>query len=276
MSEKILEAKRIGFIGAGNMAEALISGLIDSGEVRPKQISIGDIDQKRLDYMKATYAVSPVEDNRKIVESSDVVLVAVKPQQIEEALQGVDRSIHEGTVVISVAAGTPTAKLESLTGPKAKIVRAMPNTPALKRQGMTAIYPGPRSGREEQGIAEAIFGAVGKTIVVESESLIDAATALSGSGPAYLFYFAELMIEAGREIGFEPEVAEELVYQTWLGSTHLLLESNLSAAELRRRVTSPGGTTEAALKVFESKGIRAILREAIRKAFERSQELTAR
>ncbi|MBI4208470.1 MAG: pyrroline-5-carboxylate reductase [Deltaproteobacteria bacterium] len=272
MKEQVLKSKTIGFIGAGNMAQALISGLVASKQVQAEQIFVFDIDSQRLKSICKDLRVTSTSGNHELAEKAEILILAVKPQQVEGALEKMQlRSDH---LLISIAAGTTTQKLEKLTASKPKIVRVMPNTPALHRQGITAIFIGPRSGEKEAKIAEAIFNAVGKTVRIDSESLMDAVTALSGSGPAYFFHLAELMVEAGIELGLDSKTATELVLQTLQGSASLAVSSQRPLAELRKQVTSPGGTTEAALRIFESRDLRGMVKEAVRRAFERSRELS--
>jgi pyrroline-5-carboxylate reductase len=274
MIQNILNSKKIGFIGAGNMAEALISGLIASKQVQPEQISVSDIDLQRLKSICENFGVTSASRNDELAARTEILILAVKPQQVEKALEKI-QSFDNEHLLISIAAGITTQKLEKLTASKPKIVRVMPNTPALQRQGITAILLGPRSGEKEAQIAEALFSAVGKTVRIDSEPLMDAVTALSGSGPAYFLHFAELMVETGVELGLDSKTATELVLQTLQGSATLAVNSKRSLAELRKQVTSPGGTTEAALKIFESRDLRGMVREAIRRAYERSKELSS-
>ncbi len=272
--KKALTNKKIGFIGAGNMAEALISGLITSKQVRPDQIFISDIDSQRRNLLEKRYGVKPVAESATLCKDSNILILAVKPQQVEKALEEAKKSISSENLLISIAAGITTQKLATLTESKPKIVRAMPNIAALQRQGITALFLGHRSGEKEKEASEAIFNAVGKTVQIELEELMDAVTALSGSGPAYFFHLAELMVEGGIELGLHVKTATELVLQTLQGAATLARNANVSLAKLREQVTSPGGTTEAALKIFESRDLRSIMKEALLRAYQRGKEIS--
>lgn len=258
-----LKNRTIAFIGAGNMAEALIRGLLAAKTVAPHQIIAHDIRADRLEFLAGKFGI------RTGAAEADIIVVAVKPQQMSDALAQV-KGEH---LVISIAAGITTARIEKEIGGKPRVVRAMPNTPALVGAGATALCKGKHATDEDLATAESILGAVGTTLRVE-EKLMDAVTALSGSGPAYIFLVTEAMIQAGMKAGLSKELARKLTIQTVYGAGKLLVESGESPESLRRKVTSPGGTTEAALKVMDEKKLVEIFVEAIRAAARRSQELS--
>ncbi len=267
-----LNNKTIAFIGAGNMAEALIRGLLAAKEVEPEQIIAADVRAERLSFFREMFHIRTAHNNTAAAQAADIILLAVKPQQMGAVLNEI-KSNARGRLVVSIAAGISTDNIERGLGGKARVVRAMPNTPALVSAGAAALAKGAYATEEDLSVAEAILGAVGITARVE-EKLIDAVTALSGSGPAYVFYVAEAMISAGIEAGLSKELAGKLTIQTILGASKLMVESGESAESLRRKVTSPGGTTEAALKVMNDRKLVEILIEAIKAASRRSKELS--
>ncbi len=260
-----LKDKTIAFVGAGNMGEALIRGLLAAGTVKPQHIIAMDVRPDRLEFLKKTFRIRTTAT----APEADILVLAVKPQQMSEAL----RSLPNRSLIISIAAGVTTARIEQELGAKARVVRVMPNTPALVGAGAAALCKGAHATEEDLATAEAILGAVGITVRVE-ERLIDAVTALSGNGPAYIFYVAEAMIDAGVKAGLTREVAAKLALQTIYGAGKLLIESSDAPAMLRQKVTSPGGTTEAALKVMTERKLMEIFREAITAATKRGKELS--
>jgi pyrroline-5-carboxylate reductase len=263
----------IAFLGGGNMAEALIRGLLAARLLPPQQVIVTDVRPERLDYLTRQFGIRALADNPAAAREADIVLLAVKPQQMIEVLKSIKSKISDSKLVISIAAGVPTARVERELGGKAHVVRVMPNTPALVGAGAAALCKGGYATNDDLETAEAILGAVGITVRTE-ERFLDAVTALSGSGPAYLFYVAEAMIQAGVEVGLTKEVAKKLAIQTVFGAGKLLKESGEDPAELRRKVTSPGGTTEAALKVMNERQLAGIFGEAIQAAARRSKELS--
>lgn len=268
-----LNNKSVSFIGAGNMAEALIRGLLTAGTVAPEQVVATDIRADRLDQLKQQYGIGIETDNAVAASRADIMILAVKPQQMSEVLASLNPPIGKSKLVVSIAAGVTTGRIEQELGGDVRVVRVMPNTPALVGEGAAAVAAGAHAGEDDLAAAETILAAVGRVVRVE-ERLMDAVTALSGSGPAYVFYVAEAMIAAGREMGLEEGVATQLAIQTIKGAGRLLAESDDTAAELRRKVTSPGGTTEAALTVLEAKEFKKIFAEAIAAATRRGQELS--
>ena len=264
----------IGFIGAGNMATALVEGLLATG-VAASQLWGADTDVAKLQTLAAK-GVHTSTDNLSIVAACDVVILAVKPQVMGAVVQPLRAALAAKPVLLlSVAAGIPCARLAEWSSPKQAIVRCMPNTPALVQAGASALYANAVVSAEQRDIAGAILQAVGLACWLDQEAQMDAVTALSGSGPAYFFLLLEAMQAAGTELGLSAEVAKALALQTAFGAAKLALASDVDAAELRRRVTSPGGTTEAAIRQFESEHFRDIVARALGKAAARSAELAS-
>jgi pyrroline-5-carboxylate reductase len=268
-----LKNKTIAFLGAGNMGEALIRGLLTAKTIMPSQIIATDVRPERLGDLAKTFGIRTTDDNVKAVANADIVLLAVKPQQMSAVLAPLKLATTVRKVFISIAAGVTTARIESELGGKARVVRVMPNTPALVGAGAAALAKGACATDDDLATAELILGAVGITVRVE-ERLIDAVTALSGSGPAYVFYVTEAMIKGGVAAGLDEALARKLAIQTVYGAAKLLEESGEEPESLRRKVTSPGGTTEAALKVMGERKLAEIFAEAIKAAEQRSRELS--
>jgi len=276
--------KKTGFIGAGNMAEAIMGAITRTGVISPSMVYASDINNERLNMLKKNYGISVAADNLKLFSMCDIVLLAVKPQHMADVLQQLtsqtEYSVPRRKLVISIAAGVPLAKLESLLySPLSKrehenlpIIRVMPNTPALVLAGMSGMTPNRHVLPDDINAARTILEAMGKVIEFKEDDL-DAVTALSGSGPAYLFYLAESMIMAGINLGLDPYDASILTNTTLKGAVVLMEEMNESPELLRRRVTSPGGTTEEAFKVLEKKKVKESIAEAIAAAARRSKEL---
>lgn len=266
----------IGFVGSGNMAEALIKGITTAGVYKPENVFISDIKAERLKFLAEKYNVVPLENNAGLAAKVDVLVLSVKPQKMTDALQSIKDALKKDALVISIAAGKRIADIAAVLGDIA-IVRVMPNTPALISEGASALFANDKA-KPMLEKAKSIFSAVGEAVVVDDESLIDAVTAVSGSGPAYYFLLMEEMIKAAGQLGLPDDVAKILVLQTAKGAALLAADADKRAespAELRRKVTSPGGTTEAALKVFAERGFSPLIAEAIKKAYERSQQLSA-
>jgi len=268
-----LQNKTIAFIGAGNMGEALIRGLLAAGTVRPQQIMASDLKTDRLQLFSKAFGIRTTTNNAAAVAAANIVLLAVKPQQITEVLGSLRDQMTMDKLLISIAAGVPTARIEKELGKTPRVIRVMPNTPALVGAGAAALCKGKYATDDDLATAEAILDAVGITVRTE-EKFLDAITALSGSGPAYIFLVAEAMIKAGIEMGLEEDVATTLTIQTVLGAAKLMLESGEPPADLRRKVASPGGTTEAALEVMSERKLVDIFVEAIKAAARRSRELS--
>jgi len=265
----------IGFIGGGNMAEALIKGIVASGVYAPENVLVSDIRAERLEFLADKYGVVAVASNSELASRVETLVLSVKPQKMIEVLEGVKGTIAAKTLVISIAAGIKVANLAAVLGEIA-IIRVMPNTPALIGEGASALFANEQA-KPLLEKATSIFSSVGKAVVVDDEDLIDAVTAVSGSGPAYYFLLMEEMIKVGVELGLSESFARDLVLQTARGAGLLAAEADRngeSPAELRRNVTSPGGTTEAALKVFAANGYSRLVNSAMTAARDRGRELS--
>ena len=265
--------KKIVFVGGGNMGEALVAGLIGSGAWKPSQIIVTDVRPEQLEKLQKTYKVGTSADNRWAVRDAQVLLLAVKPQHMKHVLEELGPVMRQTQLVLSIAAGIPTLFIENFLAKGVAVIRIMPNTPALVGQGAAALALGRFAKESHEKMARGIMGTVG-TVVTVPESDMDAVTAVSGSGPAYVFYLAEMMKDAAVQLGLAPHVADQLVRQTIKGAGALLAQSREEAHTLRQRVTSPGGTTEAALKVMEKAKVRVIFSKALKRAAERSRELS--
>ena len=262
----------LGFIGAGNMATALVKGLTRSRLYTPNRLTASDPDGSKLKAITESFGLKGSVDNRALVRDASIIILAVKPQVIREVLEGVKGEIRRDHLVISIAAGIPTKMIHSIIGADIPVVRVMPNTPALIQKGISALAPGTSATPEHVETTRKIFDAIGETVLVR-EDMMDAVTALSGSGPGFLFRIMECFVNAGETVGFDHEISRRLVIQTFLGATLLAGESGKTLSELRKMVTSPGGTTEAGLAVFEQRGLEAITQEVVKAAYERGVEL---
>jgi pyrroline-5-carboxylate reductase len=266
------DAGKIGFIGAGNMATALIKGLIKSGLYEPERILAADNDPEKLGKISKEFGVSGYGSNRDLVKESGVVVLSVKPQVIRGVLEEAGEVFREDHLVVSIAAGIPLRMIQGILKKDVPLIRVMPNTPALIQQGMSAIAPGKNATGEHLEAVRAIFKAVGKAVIV-SEEMMDAVTAVSGSGPGFVFRIMECFVEAGIDLGFDSDTALELVLQTMLGAARVASESDKSLSQLREMVTSPGGTTAAGLAVFEKIGLEEMIKAVLKAACDRSHEL---
>lgn len=267
--------RKIGFIGGGNMAEAIIRGILSSGLYTPPEITASDIKADRLAYLVKEYGIQTTQNNQEVVEHAQVVLICVKPQNVARMLDGIAGQVNNDVLVISIAAGITTSYLAEKLG-DVQIIRAMPNTPAMVDEGATALYASSASQASLNHAVE-LFSAVGRVVTVEKEDLIDVVTAVSGSGPAYFFFLMEKMVAAAVEMNLPANIAEELVYQTAKGAGVLAkqaYERGESPAELRRKVTSARGTTEAAVHVFLERDFGGTIFAGIKKARNRSVELS--
>jgi pyrroline-5-carboxylate reductase len=260
----------IAFIGGGNMATALIQGLIATHTARREQLVVSDIRPEGLAQLRDKYGVRTTLDNRAACQN-DVIVLSVKPQSFAGLLPTIAPHLAPSTLVISIAAGVPLRAIEAAL-PQSRVVRAMPNTPALVSAGATAIAPGSKATQEDLTLATKIFVSVGQVVQVD-ETHMDAVTALSGSGPAYVFLLAEALAAAGAELGLAPDVAAVLAAQTIYGAGKLLTESHDAPAELRRKVTSPGGTTAAGLEALEARDFAGAITACLRAANARGNEL---
>jgi len=264
---------RLGFVGGGNMAEALVSGILKAGLVEPSRVFVSDTKEERRKHLSSRYGVKTTKDNLEVVRECDTVIIAVKPQQIKEVLEEMAGTVGDHHLVITVAAGVSARFVEGKLGGSVPVIRVMPNMPANVQEAATAISPGGHARQAHIDTVLKIFNSIGSAVVVD-ESQMDSVTAVSGSGPAYFFYMIEALTEAGVEQGLAPEVARELAVQTACGAAQVALSTMEDPAELRKKVTSPGGTTEAAIAVLEEKGWKKILREAVKAARVRSEELS--
>ncbi|MCP4681356.1 MAG: pyrroline-5-carboxylate reductase [Desulfobacterales bacterium] len=262
----------LGFIGAGNMATALVKGLIQSGAYERDQLQVSDTQEGALKMMADQFGVKCYSSNNELVRESPVVVLAVKPQNMKDVLEGVKEEIRDDHLLISIAAGIPLNMIKGLLDRDIPLIRVMPNTPALVQKGMSALAGGKEVRPEHMEIGKRIFDAVGETVEVE-ETMMDAVTALSGSGPGYVFRMMECMVDAGAAVGMEKETSLSLVIQTFLGAAYLAKESEYSLSMLREMVTSPGGTTAAGLAIFDKMGLENIFKNAVDAAYKRSMEL---
>lgn len=272
MANQDLEGRRIGFLGCGAMARALAGGLVDAG-VPAGQILGSDPFAEARDQFAAAVGATTTEDNAEVVAESDVVVLAVKPGAVAGVLAALDDSICEKPLWISIAAGVPLAALQGGLPAGARVVRTMPNTPALVRAGATAWFPAATVGDDEAGLVEAVLGAAGWCWRAPNEDLLDAVTGLSGSGPAYVFLILEALADAGVRQGLPRDAAQELAVRTVLGAAKLALETGQHPGVLKDQVTSPGGTTIAGLERLETGGVRAALYDAVAAATQRSRDL---
>jgi pyrroline-5-carboxylate reductase len=268
-----MSTPNLSFIGAGNMARSLIGGLIADGWPAA-HIRAADPDPDQRASLASHFGIGLLDDNHAAAESADVVVLAVKPQVMYTVAQEIASTVQtHRPLVISIAAGIRSADLDRWLGGNTAIVRCMPNTPALVQSGATALFANPRVDSGQRDRAETILRAVGLTLWLEREEQMDAVTALSGSGPAYFFLIMEALQAAGERLGLPADTARLLALQTAFGAAKMALESPEDAAVLRRRVTSPGGTTERALQVLEEGGLRDLLLRAMSAARDRSREL---
>jgi len=268
-----VESLQIAFIGAGNMASSIIGGLLDQG-LDASCIRASDPSAESLERLQRLGAIRTSHSNPDTVAGADIVILAVKPQVMSAVTSDIrDAVAASGCTVISIAAGITIASLEAGLGQSTAIIRCMPNTPALLRAGASALMANQVASAQQQDRAAAVLGAVGTVCWVEQEQQLDAVTALSGSGPAYFFLFMEAMVAAGEALGLDPQTSQALAIQTGLGSARMAAESDVDLAELRRRVTSPGGTTERAVESFEAAGLRAIVATAMQAAADRAAEM---
>ncbi|MDQ3954184.1 MAG: pyrroline-5-carboxylate reductase [Actinomycetota bacterium] len=263
---------RLAVLGGGKMGEALVAGLLASGWRSPGDIAVTGRREERLAELSDRYGVETSLENAAAVKGAEVVVLAVKPQDIEVLLSSISTELVADQLVLSVIAAIPTSFIEERLTVDVPVVRAMPNTPSVVHEGMAGIASGKHAQDEHLKLAGDVLGHVGRVVVV-AEEYLDAVTAISGSGPAYFALLAEAMIEAGILLGLSREVSTDLVVQTMLGSAKLLRDEKMHPVELREMVTSPGGTTIRAIRVLEQSGVRAAFLNAIQAAMERSKEL---
>ncbi len=264
--------KKIAFLGAGNMAGALVKGLISAGAASSAEIFCTDTRKERLEELREKHGVRVGQDNAEAAAWADVVVLSTKPQVFDRLLPDVARGLSEGALVLSIAAGVPIAAIEARLPPGTRVVRTMPNTPCLVDAGATAIAAGSFASEADVQLARDLFSSVGVTVVLD-ETLLDAITGLSGSGPAYIFLIIEALSDAGVKMGLHRESAQLLSAQTVLGSAKLLLETGEHPGRLKDMVTSPGGTAIAGLHTLEAGGLRTTLINAVETATARAKQL---
>lgn len=262
---------RIAFIGAGNMAASLIGGLRAKG-LDAAQIRASDPGAETRAKVTAEHGIEVFADNAQAIEGADVVVLAVKPQAMKAVCEAIRPSLKPNQLVVSIAAGITCASMNNWLGAQ-PIVRCMPNTPALLRQGVSGLFATAEVNADQRQQAQELLSAVGIALWLTEEQQLDAVTAVSGSGPAYFFLLIEAMTAAGVKLGLPAEIAAQLTLQTALGAAHMAVASDVDAAELRRRVTSPAGTTEAAIKSFQAGGFEALVEKALGAAAHRSAEM---
>ncbi len=263
---------KIAFIGGGNMGEATLSAILDKGLSMPQAISVSDIDEARRQYLRQEYGVAVTSSNREAVTTSEVVVLAIKPQNLAEVMTELNGQLKSAQLVLSIIAGTGINTLR-LGLKHSCIVRAMPNMPAQIGEGISVWTATPEVTQQQKERASSILGAMGKAIYVDDEKYIDMATAVSGSGPAYFFLMVEALVNAAVDIGLPRDMAQELVVQTILGSGQVIQRSGKSPAELRRMVTSPGGTTAEALLQLDKGGFNDLVLQAVRAAYNKAKQL---
>ncbi|MDR3478221.1 MAG: pyrroline-5-carboxylate reductase [Gammaproteobacteria bacterium] len=263
----------ISIIGSGNMGASLVGGLI-ADDYPPQKIWVADLDETKLKHLKHQFNVNITTDNHEAVKVAEIVMLAIKPQVLSAVITDLKSTIQKHKpLILSIAAGIRETSLQNWLGGNIAIVRAMPNTPALIGCGASALFANKWVTQEQHNAAESILRSVGLVVWLEDENLMDIVTALSGSGPAYFFLFMEAMQLTAEKLGLPKSIARLLTLQTAFGASRMALESEESVAELRKRVTSPGGTTEQAIRVFEEASLRQIVEDALTAAKNRSEEL---
>jgi pyrroline-5-carboxylate reductase len=267
--------KKLGFIGAGNMAGALLKGILAARLYRAADLWVTDSVAAQRRRVRRRYGVSSARDNQELVRASQILLLAVKPQVLPDVLTEIEPDVRPHHLFISIAAGVPLCRLETGLGGHARVVRVMPNTPALLGKGMSVLVKGSRATPGDLRRALRIFRGVGDALSVADESLLDPVTGLSGSGPAYVYRFAEALIEGGRRQGLPTAVAVRLVFRTLEGAAAMLLQTGMTPKELREMVSSPGGTTLAGLAALDGGGFMDAVTAAVAAATRRSRQLAA-
>jgi pyrroline-5-carboxylate reductase len=270
-----IDPRRLAILGTGKIGEALLKGLLGSGWRRPDEIAVSVRRPERADELRERYGVEPTLSNAEAIRDAAMVVVAVKPQDIEGLLGEIGGLVGTEQTLLSVVAAVPTSLFEELLSAPVPVVRAMPNTPAVVHEGIAGICAGAHADERELELAEEVLAHLGSVVRV-AEPYMDAVTAVSGSGPAYFALLAEAMIEAGILLGLSREISTQLVVQTMLGTAKQLRDEGMHPVELREAVTSPGGTTIAAIRVLEMAGVRAAFLNAIQAAMDRSRELASR
>lgn len=267
--------KKIGIIGCGNMGEAILSRLSKVVE-KSTQLMVSEFDAKRRDNIRSKYKIIVETDNNLVVKFADVIILAVKPKDFEQVLKGeICCGISGSKLLISIAAGITTSRIEKIVGKDVPVVRAMPNMAAVIGESITTISAGSAATAGDIQVAKEIFSTIGDVVEID-EKYVNAVTAISGSGPAYFFYLSEILIEAGIAVGLEESIAKKLVLKTILGSAKLMESLGEAPGILRAKVTSKGGTTEAAFKILESKKFKAIVRSAVKAAHKKAAALSSK
>jgi pyrroline-5-carboxylate reductase len=263
----------VAFLGAGNMATALVRGFAAAKLFKPAQMIATDSESAKRQAAKRRLKIAATADNGEAVRSAKIVVLAVKPQVIDAVLDGVCPAVTAKHLFVSIAAGVTTARLESHLGPLARVIRVMPNTPALLGRGMSVVVRGARATAADERLALRLFRSVGAAVAVQDEEALDAVTGLSGSGPAYVYLFAEALIRGGIEVGLTPALSRQLALQTVLGAAHMLTEAGETPEALRAAVTSPNGTTFAGLTEMQRRQFEPAVVAAVAAATARSREL---
>lgn len=266
-----MSTPRIAFIGAGNMATSLIAGLRAEG-IDSNHITASARSEETRARIGSTYGIATFADNAEAVKGADVIVLSVKPQVMKGVCEALRPALQPGQLIVSVAAGITCASLQAWLG-ECPVVRCMPNTPSQLRQGASGLYATAQVTNDQKAVTERLLGAVGLALWLDTEAQLHAVTAVSGSGPAYFFLMIEAMTQAGVDLGLPRDTAEALAEQTALGAAQMASTSDVDAAELRRQVTSPAGTTEAAIKAFQANGFEALVAKALGAAAHRSKEL---
>ncbi len=269
----MLSDKKIGFIGSGNMGEALISGLTSSNSCPPANIICSDVRQERLDELSAGYGITTTLNNKEVVTQSDIIIYAIKPQIMAEVLEETVDGLDMSKLIISIAAGVPMDAIESYLNKRLRLIRVMPNVAVMVKEGAAAIAAGQNALPEDIDLAMAIFNSVGRSVFLKENYLLDAVTGLSGSGPAYIFMIVDALADAGVKVGLSRKESLFLASQTVLGAAKMLLETRIHPGQLKDMVTSPGGTAIAGLHTLEKGGLRTTLINAVEAATLRSKEL---
>lgn len=264
---------KIGIIGCGNMGEAILSGIVSNRVASRKEIRVSDVDSTKLNRIKKNYGVEATFNNSLVAEASDIIVIAVKPQDIEAVLSNISEVLNNKKLIISVAAGVRIKKIVSIIGCDVPVVRIMPNMPALINKGFCAVSFSKDVPKNMVKYTMDIFGSIGDAVEVNEKDL-DVITAISGSGPAYFFYLIELLIKNGIRLGLRDEIARKAAIKTAVGSIELLIKQGEDPSSLRAKVTSKGGTTEAAFRVFKKDGLEKIIQKGIKAARDKSKELS--
>ena len=267
-----MDIMKIAFIGGGAMGEAILSAILDKRLSTPEAVTVSDINEARLKYLEQKYGVTVTSNNRQAVNNSDIVVMAIKPQNLAEVMADLKSQLKPDQLILSIIAG---ARIDTLCQglDHRSIARAMPNTPAQIGEGMSVWTATAEVTKAQKSMVSSMLGTTGKEIYVDDEKYLDMVTAVSGSGPAYFFLFVESLVDSAVQIGIPRDMAEKLVLQTMLGSAHLLQESGKPPAELRKMVTSPGGTTAEAILQFENGGFRNLVLQAVTAAYNKAKEL---